>query len=203
MTTIESLPSQTTGRQRVRQHDPADGAAGHSSTRETGDTVPAVVNPWRTIGGALGEQLEGLLPSPRMQDSGESGRFAVHDVANALRAVLAAGEAAASGGADALLERINAGFVDADRALVAAGFDEHEARELVVRFRERLADVLAAHARSAARSAAGNTPLPTAEPPVPSEPSDAAPAGAPPLTVDATQLALVIALADLGRRSPP
>ena len=113
-----------------------------------------MVNPWLTIGGALGDSLAAMTPTLRSPEIGDTGRFAVHDVANALRAIVAAGDGAAAGDVEALLGRVSDGFADAERTLVAAGFDATEARDLVAGFRERLADVLAAYARSADPSAA-------------------------------------------------
>jgi hypothetical protein len=145
MTTIDSLQSQTVGHQSLRQHDPADHAATHGGLR---GRHADVVNPWLTVGEALGDSLSTLLPAEKPSRSGESGRFAVHDVANTLRTVLAQGGELTTGRVDGLLERINAGFADAESALIAAGFDDEAAQDIVSRFRERLADVLAAYARS-------------------------------------------------------
>ena len=154
MTMIDTLQSQTVARQSLRHPEGGDLHATHVAGRAERGRPDGVVNPWLTIGGALGDSLAGMTPTLRSPDIGDTGRFAVHDVANALRAMVAAGEGTAAGDVEALLGRIDAGFADAERTLVAAGFDATEARELVAGFRERLADVLAAYARSADASVA-------------------------------------------------
>lgn len=112
-----------------------------------------------TIAAALRDSLGDAIGAPAKS----AARYAVHDVAQALRAALES-----SGGAgktvDNLLERLDAGFAEARRRLEQAGFDAASIDASIAAFRDRLADLLAAFARGVDRPPASPAagPAPTA-----------------------------------------